>query len=134
MMVLTITRVSGDNVCYITCITCLHDMTSIRCYYIITCPAWFLSSVPPGCGQCRLRSPAGPSPSGSSSYNIVLFLYCHCIVIVLYDHGRGLLVPDVVVLDRVGQLVAPVPSVEEAAGAGARPVTLVADIIMVYTV
>ena len=76
MMVLTITRVSGDNVCYITCITCLHDMTSIRCYYIITCPAWFLSSVPPGCGQCRLRSPAGPSPSGSSSYNIVLLLYC----------------------------------------------------------
>ena len=59
-----------------------------------------------------------------------IVLYC----IVLYDHGRGLLVSDVVVLDGVGQLVAPVPSVEEAAGAGARPVTLVTDIIMVYTV
>ena len=53
-------------------------------------------------------------------YSIVIVLYC----IVLYDHGRWLLVSDVVVLDGVGQLVAPVPSVEEAAGAGARPVTL----------
>ena len=51
---------------------------------------------------------------------IVLALHC----IVLHHHGRGLLVADVVVLDRVGQLVSPVPGVEEAAGAGARPVTL----------
>ena len=50
--------------------------------------------------------------------------YCTGCCIVLHHHGRGLLVADVVVLDRVGQLVAPVPGVEEAAGAGARPVTL----------
>ena len=121
MMLLTITRVSGDNVCCITCHS-LHDMTlsRVRLGFYHQSPR---AAVSVGSGLRRVRHLADHHHT---------ILYCHCIV--LYDHGRGLLVPDVVVLDGVGQLVAPVPSVEEAAGAGARPVTLVTDIIMVYTV
>ena len=126
MMVLTITRVSGDNVCCITCHS-LHDMTlsRVRLGFYHQAPR---AAVSVGSGLRRVRHLA--DHHHAILYSILL--YCHCIV--LYDHGRGLLVPDVVVLDGVGQLVAPVPSVEEAAGAGARPVTLVTDIIMVYTV
>ena len=119
MMLLTITRVSGDNVCCITCITCLHDMTlsRVRLGFYHQSPR---AAVSVGSGLRRVRHLA-------DHHHTILY----CIVIVLYDHGRGLLVSDVVVLDGVGQLVAPVPGVEEAAGAGARPVTLVTDIIMV---
>ena len=109
MMVLTITRVSGDNVCCITCHS-LHDMTlsRVRLGFYHQSPR---AAVSVGSGLRRVRHLA--------DHHLQYCIALYCIVLSWYDHGRWLLVSDVVVLDGVGQLVAPVPSVEEAAGAGA---------------
>ena len=85
MMVLTITRVSGDNVCCITCHS-LHDMTII---HVPQSDAMILSrvrlgfyhqapraAVSVGSGLRRVRHLA--DHHHAILYSIVL--YCHCIV------------------------------------------------------
>ena len=82
MMLLTITRVSGDNVCCITCHS-LHDMTlsRVRLGFYHQSPR---AAVSVGSGLRRVRHLADHHHT---------ILYCHCIVLYCMTMGGGSLYP-----------------------------------------